>query len=249
MGSMANTMQKKLAFVVGGCKGIGRAISARLAADGFDIVATTRKAGADSQETSETVKASGREFTLLEMDVCNPAQTNQAIAPFLEGEALPDVLVYNSGIARDNLFAFMSSQEWHDVLDTNANGFFNAVQPFVFGMLARRRGRIIVISSASGIAGQAGQVNYSASKAALIGAAKALAREIGRKGILVNVVAPGIIKTAMTDSLPVDKILPMVPLNRIGTAAEVAGVVSFLAGPDSTYVHGQVISVNGGLVI
>ena len=143
----------------------------------------------------------------------------------------------------------MDQEQWSRVIDTNLNGFYNSVQPFVFGMIARRRGRIIVITSASGQAGQAGQVNYSASKAALIGAVKALAREIGRKGILVNAVAPGVVDTSMTAELPMDKVLPLIPLNRVGTTAEVAGAVSFLAGSDSTYIHGQVIAVNGGLVI
>ena len=143
----------------------------------------------------------------------------------------------------------MDAKEWEDVMQTNLQGFFNTVQPFVFGLLARRRGRIIVISSASGQTGQAGQVNYSASKAALIGAVKALAREVGKKGILVNAVAPGVIDTEMTKELPKEQILPLIPLRRYGNCEEVASVVSFLAGPDATYVTGQVIAVNGGLVI
>ena len=143
----------------------------------------------------------------------------------------------------------MKQNEWADVMDTNLNGFYNTVQPFIFGLLARRSGRIIVITSASGQIGQAGQVNYSASKAALIGAVKALAREIGKKGIRVNAVAPGVIDTDMTKDLPQDKILPLIPLHRYGKCEEVAAAVSFLAGPDSTYIHGQVIAVNGGLVI
>ena len=158
-------------------------------------------------------------------------------------------MIYNSGIARDNLFVFMESDEWDSVLETNLRGFYNTVQPLVFGMLARRRGRIVVISSASGQTGQAGQVNYSASKAGLIGAVKALAREVGRKGILVNAVAPGVIDTEMTRELPKDQVLGLIPLHRTGKAEEVAGAVSFLCGPDSTYIHGQVLAVNGGLVI
>ena len=153
------------------------------------------------------------------------------------------------GITRDNLFVFMDAAEWNDVLDTNLQGFYNTVQPLVFGMFAKRSGRIVVITSASGQTGQAGQVNYSASKAGLIGAVKALARETGRKGILVNAVAPGVIETEMTEKLPKDRILPLIPLNRFGTAREVAGVVSFLCGDDGTYIQGQVIAVNGGLVI
>ena len=238
-----------LALVIGGCRGIGRAVSIKLAQDGFDIVATCRKPGENSDETSRLVRDCGVRCTVLPLEVTDQAHAKEALAPYLEGEGLPDVIVYNAGIARDNLFAFMSSEEWSDVMQTNLDGFYNTVQPFLFGLLGRRSGRIIVISSASGQIGQAGQVNYSASKAALIGAAKALAREVGRKGILVNVVAPGVIDTEMTASLPREQVLPLIPLRRYGTVDEVASAVSFLAGPGSTYITGQVIAVNGGLVI
>ena len=237
------------ALIIGGCKGIGRAIAVRLAKDGFDIIATSRKAGDDSQVTEALVRAQNRAFTHLALDVTDADGSKATLLPYLEGDLLPDVIVYNAGIAKDNLFAFMDAEEWRKVMDTNLNGFYNTVQPFVFGMLARKKGRIIVISSASGQTGQAGQVNYSASKAALLGAVKALAREIGKKGILVNAVAPGVIDTEMTKALPKEQLLPIIPLRRYGTCEEVASVVSFLAGPDSTYVTGQVIAVNGGLVI
>lgn len=237
------------AFVIGGCRGIGRAISVRLARDGFDIVATCRKAGQASLETAQAVEAEGRKFSALELDVVDAAACKTVLAPFLEDDAVPDVVVYNAGIAKDNLFVFMSDDEWKAVIDTNLHGFYNTVQPFVFGMLAKKSGSIIVISSASGQAGQAGQVNYSASKAALIGAAKALAREVARKGVRVNTVAPGVIDTEMIKDLPIDQILPVVPMHRTGKVEEVAGVVSFLAGPDSSYMTGQVLAVNGGLVI
>ncbi len=238
-----------MALVIGACRGIGRAISARLAEDGFDIVGTCRRPGADSAETERLVREKGRSFTVLALDVTQAESAKAALLPYLEGELLPDVIVYNAGIANDNLFAFMTQEQWDSVLRTNLDGFYNTVQPFVFGLLARRRGRIIVISSASGQVGQAGQVNYSASKAALIGAAKALAREIGKKGILVNVVAPGVIETEMTKELPNEQVLPLIPLRRYGRAEEVASAVSFLAGNGATYITGQVIAVNGGLVI
>ena len=237
------------ALIIGGCKGIGRAITTRLAQDGFDIIATSRKASDDSLATEQLVRAQNRAFTHLALDVTDADGSKATLLPYLEGDLLPDVIVYNAGIAKDNLSAFMDAEEWRKVMDTNLNGFYNTVQPFVFGMLARKKGRIIVISSASGQTGQAGQVNYSASKAALLGAVKALAREIGKKGILVNAVAPGVIDTEMTKALPKEQLLPIIPLRRYGTCEEVASVVSFLAGPDSTYVTGQVIAVNGGLVI
>ena len=239
---------KKTALILGGCRGIGKTVALRLAKDGFDITATCRKKGPDSQSLEKETAALGRECRILELDVCDREGARKVLAETFADDA-PDAVVYNSGIAKDNLFVFMDNSEWDDVLDTNLKGFYNTVQPLLFGMLAKRSGRIVVISSASGQTGQAGQVNYSASKAGLIGAVKALAREVGRKGILVNAVAPGVIETDMTKDLPKDQVLPLIPLHRTGTADEVAGAVSFLCGPDSTYIHGQVLAVNGGLVI
>ena len=236
------------ALVIGASRGIGCAIAKRLAADGFDIVATCSRDPASLEPLKEEVGALGRSFAGLAFDVADREAASAALSGVF-GDSAPDVLIYNAGIARDNLFVFMSAQEWDSVMRTNLDGFYNTVQPLLMGMMARKSGRIVVISSASGQAGQGGQVNYSASKAALIGAVKALAREVGRKRILVNAVAPGFIETDMTADLPKEKILPMIPLNRAGSVEEVAGAVSFLCGPDSRYVHGQVLAVNGGLVI
>ncbi len=238
----------RTALIIGGCRGIGRAITLRLAQDGFDVFPTCRVIGEAAEELARQVRALGRECRILEFDVRDREGARKVLDANFADDA-PDAVVYNSGVARDNLFVFMNAQEWGDVLDTNLLGFYNTVQPLVFGMLAKRSGRIVVITSASGQTGQAGQVNYSASKAGLIGAVKALAREVGRKGVLVNAVAPGVIETDMTRELPKEQILPLVPLNRFGTADEVAGVVSFLCGRDSSYIHGQTIAVNGGLVI
>lgn len=242
-------MNTKKALIIGGCRGIGRAIAIRLAKDGFDIFATCRKKGSDSESLVQAVTEADSSATILELDVCDRSGSRAVLAEAFPSDAPPDAVIYNSGISRDNLFVFMDENEWDNVLSTNLEGFYNTVQPLVFGMLAKKRGRIVIISSASGQTGQAGQVNYSASKAALIGAAKALAREVGRKGILVNVVAPGVIETDMTRDLPKEQFLPLIPLHRAGKTEEIAGVVSFLCGPDSTYIHGQVIAVNGGLVI
>jgi len=240
--------KNRTALIIGGCRGIGRTITLRLAADGFDVFPTCRKSGEAAEELIREVRALGRECRILEFDVRDREGARKVLDANFADNA-PDAVVYNSGITRDNLFVFMDADEWNDVLDTNLQGFYNTVQPLVFGMFAKRAGRIVVITSASGQTGQAGQVNYSASKAGLIGAVKALARETGRKGILVNAVAPGVIDTEMTKDLPKDRILPLIPLNRFGAASEVAGVVSFLCGNDSTYIQGQVIAVNGGLVI
>jgi len=240
--------RNRIAFIAGGCRGIGREITLRLAKDGFDVAPSCRKRGPEAESLAEEVRKMGRECRILELDVRDREGARKVLEAAF-GDDAPDVVVYNSGIAKDNLFVFMEESQWDDVLETNLQGFFNTVHPLIFGVLAKRGGRIVVISSASGQTGQAGQVNYSASKAGLIGAVKALAREVGRKGLLVNAVAPGVIDTEMTRDLPKDTVLPLIPLRRFGSAAEVAGVVSFLCGPDSTYIHGQVIAVNGGLVI
>ncbi len=238
----------KNALIIGASRGIGKAIAKRLASDGFDIVATCSRDVAALDSLKVETEALGRSFHGMAFDISDRSAAAAALTGFF-GESAPDVIVYNAGIARDNLFVFMSEQEWDSVIHTNLDGFYNTVQPLLMGMMAKKNGRIVVISSASGQVGQGGQVNYSASKAALIGAVKALAREVGRKKILVNAVAPGFIETDMTADLPSDKILPMIPLNCAGTADDVAGAVSFLCGPDSRYIHGQVIAVNGGLVI
>lgn len=228
------------ALVIGGARGIGLAISQRLSRDGFQVTATSRK------ETPETASLP---FERLYFDVTDREGARAALRQRYGENGVPDVVVYNSGIIKDGLFALMNGEAWDSVLTTNLDGFYNCVQPLILGMLSRRAGRVIAVSSASGQTGQAGQVNYSASKAGLIGAVKALAREVGRRGILVNAVAPGVIETAMTGTLPKDQVLPMIPLRRYGTVEEVASAVSFLAGPESTYITGQVLAVNGGLVI
>ena len=238
----------KTALIIGGSRGIGRKIAFRLATDGYDIVATCRRDISALEPLETDVRNLGRNFNGLAFDILDRKATADALTGFF-GENAPDIFVYNAGIARDNLMVFMTPGEWDDVVHTNLDGFYNTIHPLLFQMIARKSGRIIVIASASGQVGQPGQVNYSASKAALIGVVKALAKEVGKKGILVNAVAPGFIETDMTAGIPMDKILPMIPLNRAGSAEEVAGVVSFLCGSDSSYVHGQVIAINGGLVI
>jgi 3-oxoacyl-[acyl-carrier protein] reductase len=184
----------------------------------------------------------------LAFDVADRAATRAALEPLLQ-ERCPDALVYNSGIARDNLLAFMQDAEWDDVLRTNLDGFFNVAKPVVFEMIRRKRGRIVVISSylGPGGTGRADELRGLQGRPDRCG--PALAREVGRKNVFVNVVAPGVIETEMTADLPKEHVLPLIPLNRYGTAAEVAAVVDFLCSEPHMYVHGQVIGVNGGMAI
>jgi 3-oxoacyl-[acyl-carrier protein] reductase len=243
---MADTT--RTALVIGGSRGIGRAIALRLAASGFDIWLTYKGNHEAAGNVKAGIEALGKQCETLCFDVSSYEETEAALADRVEKHP-PDVLVYSSGISRDNLLMWMTRDEWRSVLSTNLDGFFNVTRQVVFGMLKAKRGRIVVVSSASGQIGQAGQVNYSASKAGLIGAAKALAREIGKKNILVNVVAPGFIETDMTQKVPKEQVLPLIPLNRVGTAEDVASVVNFLCTEKHMYIHGQVIGINGGLAM
>ena len=237
----------RLAFVIGASRGIGYASALRLAQDGFDIAASCRGDTARLDSLRAGIEAMGRSFLPVSLDVTDRAGSLRVITD-LFADTPPYAVVYNAGISRDDLFAWMTSAEWDDVIRTGLDGFYNCIQPLVQPLISAKKGRIIVISSASGQVGRPGQVNYSAAKAGLIGAIKALAGELGRRNILVNAVAPGVIDTEMTRDLDMTKLLPLIPLGRKGTPEEVASVVSFLAGPDSAYITGQVIGVNGGLV-
>jgi 3-oxoacyl-[acyl-carrier protein] reductase len=242
------TEPSKVALVVGGSRGIGKAIALRLAASGFDLWLTYHKNHAAAGEVKTAIEALGRTCELMAFDVADHDAAKAALAERAERRA-PDAVVFNAGIAQDNLFVWMTKAEWDNVISTNLNGFYNVIHPVMFAMLREKRGRIVVISSTSGQIGQVGQVNYSAAKAGLIGAVKALAREVGRKNILVNVVAPGVIETEMAAHLPKDKIMPLIPMQRFGRVEDVASVVNFLCAEEHLYIHGQVIGVNGGLAL
>ena len=237
-----------IALVVGGSRGIGRAAAVRLAGAGFDIWLTYRSSVDAAESAKSEIEALGRCCETMCFDVADHVAANAALAEKADATP-PDAVVYNAGITRDNLMMWMTREEWDQVLATNLDGFYNVIHPVLFPMLREKRGRIVVVSSTSGQIGQAGQVNYSASKAGLIGAAKALAREVGKKNILVNVVAPGVIETEMTEDLPKDQIMPLIPLQRFGTVDDVASVVCFLCAEKNMYVHGQVIGINGGLAM
>jgi 3-oxoacyl-[acyl-carrier protein] reductase len=241
-------MQRKIALVTGASKGIGAAIALELAADGFHVWLNFRHDRPAAEALAARIEAAGGGCTLLPFDVADAAAVTAALEPLLAAET-PFALVNNAGFARDGILAMMSQRDWEEVLAVHLNGFFNVSRLVVARMLKKRCGRIINIVSTSGESGVAGQVNYSAAKAGLIGATRSLAAEVGRRNILVNAVSPGFIDTEMTESLPKEQILPLIPLGRFGAAEEVSGLVGFLCSERASYITGQVFAVNGGIHI
>jgi 3-oxoacyl-[acyl-carrier protein] reductase len=239
-------MDPKVVLITGGSRGIGAEIAKRAAKSGFDIwlnyLANQEAAG----KVQSAIEALGQKCTLLPFDISDEKQVDKSLASLLEKQ-VPYAFIHNAGVTKDVLLAMMQRQEWDDVLNVNLTGFFLVARLVVKHMISARQGRIIAITSVSGEAGQAGQVNYCASKAGLIGAVKSLAREVARRNILVNAVSPGLIATEMSEKAPLDKIIPLIPLNRVGQASEVAAVVNFLLSEEASYITGQVIGVNGGL--
>jgi 3-oxoacyl-[acyl-carrier protein] reductase len=231
---------KKRVLVTGASGGIGRAIVEALAKDGYEIAACYNKNPA-AFEQLDSVQT-------LQLDVCNREQCREALTSDIQKNGVYYGIVSNAGICRDGAFPALTDEDWDKVIDTNVNGFFNTVHPCIMPMCkAKKPGRIVAISSVSGITGNRGQVNYSASKAAIIGAVKALSVELASRAITVNCVAPGIIETEMVKDAPLDMIIPSIPLGRVGKPVEVAAVVSFLLSENASYITRQVISVNGGL--
>lgn len=237
--------ERRIALVTGASKGIGAAIALELAAAGFDIWLNYRSDHAGAQSVAQQIKEYGVTCALLPFDVADNHATEDTLVPLLEQET-PAVLVNNAGYARDGIMALMSQADWENVLAVHLNGFFNVTRPVVTRMLKKRYGRIVNIVSTSGETGMAGQTNYSAAKAGLIGATRSLAVEVGRRNILVNAVSPGFIATEMTADLPQEHILPRIPLGRVGKPEEVAAMVGFLCSERAGYITGQVFAVNGG---
>ena len=242
-------MTDRCILVTGASRGIGRAIALRLARDGFDIAVHCRSRRELAEAVAAEIEALGRKARVLEFDVADRAACAAAIDADIEAHGAYHGVVCNAGIARDNAFPAMSGEEWDSVIHTNLDGFYNVLQPCVMPMVRRRQpGRIVTLASVSGLAGNRGQTNYSAAKAGIIGATKALALELAKRQITVNCVAPGLVETDMLPAEVVDEAMKMIPLRRVGRPEEVAAAVSYLVSDDAAYVTRQVISVNGGML-
>ncbi|WDP90595.1 MAG: 3-oxoacyl-ACP reductase FabG [Desulfobacter sp.] len=247
MTSDAKTASHEIALVTGASRGIGRAIARMLAASGRFVYINFQSAGQAAETTLEMVREAGGDGALLPFDVSDEKAALAAVKTILKEKGRIDILVNNAGVKADMLMAMMKADSWQKVVDTNLTGFFNVTKPVVKKMLSKRQGRIINIASTSGQMGQSGQVNYSASKAGLIGATKALAREIASRGITVNAVAPGFIETDMVQGLNIEEVAKTVPAGRLGRPEEVAAAVGFLCSPEAGYITGQVLGINGGI--
>ncbi len=240
----------KCALVTGGSRGIGRAICQKLAADlGYFVLINYQGNKAAAEETLRLIENQGGRGEILKFDVANASEVTDVLSKWTDEQpdAVLEVVVNNAGIARDGLFMWMKKEDWQSVLDISLHGFFHVTNFFIQKMLRQRYGRIINIVSVSGLKGTAGQTNYSAAKAGVIGATKALAQEVAKRNVTVNAIAPGFIHTDMTVEMDEKELIKIIPTNRFGRAEEVADLVSFLASEKSGYITGEVININGGI--
>jgi 3-oxoacyl-[acyl-carrier protein] reductase len=239
----------KCTLITGGSRGIGKAICIKMAALGYYVLVNYKSNLEEANNTLSTIKQNGGDGELLQFDVADREQIKNILGKWIEAneEKYIEVLVNNAGIRQDSLMAWMAEEQWDNVLKTNLDSFFYVTRLVLSSMLERKYGRIINVVSLSGLKGLAGQTNYSAAKAGVIGATKALAQEVGRQGITVNALAPGFIKTDMTDGLDEKELKALIPVKRFGLPEEVAHAAAFFASPEAAYITGQVLSVNGGL--
>jgi len=237
----------KSVLITGASGGIGLAIAEAVAKEGYTVVAHYNRNSASIDALAERIRESGGNIRTLQFNICDREQCREVLEKDIAENGVYYGVVTNAGVCADAAFPAMTDEYWDKVLNTNLNGFYNVVHPIVMPMCRKRKGRIITISSVSGVIGNRGQVNYSASKAGLIGATKALATELASRNITVNSVAPGVIKTEMIKDAPLDMILPTIPMKRVGKPEEVAATVVFLLSEGAAYITRQVISVNGGL--
>ncbi len=237
-------------LITGSSRGIGREIALYLAKNRYDIILHCNSSTQKAEEVKNEIEQLGQKARVLKFDITNRKECAEILTQDIEQNGAYYGVILNAGISKDNVFPAMSDDEWDEVLNTNLGGFYNVLKPVVMPMiLARKKGRIITMSSVSGLAGNRGQVNYSASKAGIIGATKSLALELAKRGITVNCIAPGVIDTDMTKDLPVDELKKIIPMKRTGSAKEVASLANYLMSEDAGYITGQVISVNGGLYL
>lgn len=244
---MNETQSEKVAIVTGASKGIGRAICVELARWDCRIVVNYKSDERGAAETLKMLKKEGGDGRIMRFDVANFEESQRAVNDIIADFKSIDVLVNNAGITADGLFIMMPRRDWDAVIATSLSGFYNMTKPVLEKMVVQKRGAVVSIASVAGLIGHRGQANYSAAKAGLIGASRAVAWEVARLGIRVNVVAPGLIETDMIKGAPVENIKNLIPMARIGQPAEVARVVRFLCSEDASYITGQVISVNGGM--
>lgn len=238
----------KEVLITGSSRGIGKACAIYLAKNGFDIVLHCNKNISKAEEVLTEIKEIGVNGRILQFDIKDRNSCREAISSDIATHGCYYGTVLNAGIAKDNVFPIMEDEEWDDVINTNLGGFYNILKPIVMAMIEERiKGRIVAMSSISGLRGNRGQVNYSASKAGIIGAVKALSLELAKRKITVNAIAPGIIDTDMIQDIPQDEVKKLIPMKRFGKPEEVASLVNYLMSEDAGYITGQVISVNGGL--